>query len=382
LRLQSSLGKMEQENRKDVNMGGYTALGRVIKVHHKHNTADVKLIRFNDVLMGSTENEGRYACKILVNSAVYNQKLDKSSGVVEPMVVGQLVIVAFIDNMKTQPIIIGSMHRMDAPENMLTTRYPVDESDVREAHKYLRVFPSQDYLKVDGMGNMEIATHSKTFFVFTEDGADDAHMSFDFENLTEKDKKTKKTITMEDFLYRNPKDFLMVFRDNWEDDLTTWTKLFVRKDGLLRVTRDKRDGKLTYMSLDVDGQLKLRRQLDSHEHESGSSYSEVGVDVDGTAYLKSSGTSGETSVKVDTGGRVTIKNSKVTITISADGTTKIDTENCIINSKSPISLSKHVVVNGDLLVTGNVGCKRLGAEDVNADKLYGNDIYGNFHLYE
>ena len=157
---------------------------------------------------------------------------------------------------------------MDASQNILPDRYPIDPSDIKEYLKYLRVFPSQDYFKVDGEGNIEFALHGKSFLKIDDDVTDN-HNGTDLENLSEKDKFTHKTRTMEESKYHKPKSILFVHRDNWDDKSSKRTKIFISSKGLLRVSRDNNDDKLTFSELHNDGSLRVKRQLDSNIFDAG-----------------------------------------------------------------------------------------------------------------
>ena len=269
VRLQAMLGNLESAGRPDLNMNGYACLARIIKIHHKRNTADVRLVRTNDVIMSVPQNEGKFSCKIGTSYAHFDPDTKKSSGVIEPLQEGQLVIVGYLENLKNEPWILSALHwTMDSKENILPDRYPIESSDIKEYAKYLRVFPSQDYFKVDGDGNIEFALHGKSFFKIDDD-LTDVRDGTDFEDLSEKDKFTENTRTMEDSKYHTPKNMLFVHRDNWNDSSSKRTKVFINKEGLLRISRDNNDNKLTFSELHNDGTIRVKRQLDSDVFDGG-----------------------------------------------------------------------------------------------------------------
>lgn len=347
MKYQASLGNIGKDTRHDVKMEGYTAIGRILKVHHKHNTADVKLVRTNDVLSGLSNNEGRFSCKILVSNARFDINTGKSNGVIEPLTEGELVVLSFLEGMKSQPLIIGSLHRMDNTDNILTRVYPLSESNKRERLKYLRVFPSQDYVKVDGEGNIELALHGKSFIKVDDTGLSDEHQSFDFSMLSEKDKFTENTLTMEDSYYHKPKDILAVFRDNWNDSVSTWTKVFVKSDGMLRVTRDNRDSTCSYLQVSKQGELLVRRQNDSPIHGSGACYSQSVISPSGE--ITTERVTGDKTTRIvihqDHGVLIEVSN-QASIVIEPDGRVSIHTNNSIdINAKGTIDIGASGAIN-------------------------------------
>jgi len=299
---QGSLGNVADVKRKDQNMFGYIALASIIKVYEKHNTVDVKLIRSNNRITGSANNEGRFSCRVLCSNAGYDSTNQISWGVKEPLSEGQTVAVTFLDGMKDEPIIIGVIHDVDNSNNILTSTFPLDPSnsysDLKDTRKFLRVFPLQDYLKVDGMGNLEFALHSKSFISWSEGISDE---TTDFKDLSENAKSSGNTLQLptnyqDEFgngysFYTNPKNFLMVFRDSVDDVSSTKTKVFVdmsKDKGTLRLTRDNNDTTLSYIELSKDGSIKFKRQLDSNKRDSGSSYSDIIIDSSGKITLENS----------------------------------------------------------------------------------------------
>jgi hypothetical protein len=300
---QSSLGRLAGTFRQDQNMFGYIVLAEVIKVHDKHNTVDVKLIRNNNRVVGSANNEGRFACRVLSSNSGYDSANQISYGVQEPLMKGQTVALTFLDGLKDEPVIIGTMHNVDNLNNILPSSYPLDPinsfKDLKDSRKYLRVFPLQDYFKIDGIGNLEFAMHSKSFLSWSEDIDDD---TTDFEDLSEKS-KTMPNSTLQlptNFqdesgngykFYTNPKNFLLVFRDNIDDSLSTRTKIFVdmtKDKGSLRLSRDNNDNTLSYIQMSSNGAIKIKRQLDSNKRDESSNFTEFSIDETGKVIVSNS----------------------------------------------------------------------------------------------
>lgn len=274
-----------------MNMNGYMAVGRVVRVHYKSGTADVVLVNTGDTIKSDPTNEGRFAARILASCAHFDEVNKKSWGVIEPIAVGSLVLVAFLENMKNRPIIIGKFHRPENHNNILHAQYEplLDTTSTfykREGLKYLRVFPSQLYHRVDGLGNIELTLPTKSFLTVVGTGSDsrgdvtDDHNGFDFDNLTERDKFTGQTLQSNDPLMQTPSKILFVHRTSFSDP-TTWTKVYLDDEGMFRLTRDTNDGTLSYVTVNADGSMKLRRQLDSSDHESGNQHAEISIATNG-----------------------------------------------------------------------------------------------------
>lgn len=342
---QPHLGRPKEVYKPEQEMGGYLSLAKVITVHHKRNTVDVQIIKTKDLITSSATNEGKFGAKILVSTAHFNKINNTGSGVVEPIQEGQLVILAFLDGLKNEPIILGSVHdTWITTNNILTDIYPLHPDDTmydkREALKYKRVYPSQGFYTVDGLGGVEYSLPSKTFLkIDTEyySNITDDHLGTDHKDLEEKDPfhnlDTRSAKTVEEM---NPVSLLFVHRSNFEDSLTTWSKVFIGVDGEIRVTRDNRDDKLSYIELSSKGNFKVRRQLDSPNREQGNNYSEISIDdSDGNIVLERC-VDGETSkVTIDGSGNLQLKHkSGSTITFDSAGNISVSCTTFTVNGRT------------------------------------------------
>lgn len=288
--MQPHLGRhMKMNDKPSENMGGKLTIAKVIGVHHKKGTVDLQVIRSNDVIRSDENNEGKFGARISVSSAHFDTTLMTSSGVVEPILEGQLVILAFLDDRQNEPIILGSFHNTwEIGNSILTQKYPLrperDIDHLREAHKYLRVSPSQFYHKIDGIGAVEMSHPSRSFMIIDPDFDDligDGHNQFDHNGLSEKDPYTGKVRSARTEEAVRPVKMLYVHRSAFTDDTTTWTKFFIDSTGATRFTRDTNDGTLSYMSVDENGSMKMRRQLDSNKHDEGHKATEIVLDDSG-----------------------------------------------------------------------------------------------------
>jgi hypothetical protein len=310
-RLQPHLGRV-QDNYKPHQDANMLAIAKITKVHHKHGTVDLQLIKSNSVISSTPDNEGKYGARVLTASAHYDPALASSSGVIEPMQEGQLVLLAFMDGMKNQPIILGSFHQTwETEHNVLVDHYPLTPedsiTDKKEATKYLRVHPSQFYERIDGMGSKEVSHPSKTFMQIDPDlfgEMTDAHKGYDHHNLNERDPHTGqvRSANTEDAAY--PVNVLFVHRSSYDDEVTTWTKMFINSSGMLRLTRDNNDGSLSFIQVSEDGAMKLRRQIDSPNHDEGENYSELSLEQTGEISLKRVVEGKSSDITIDEGGDI------------------------------------------------------------------------------
>lgn len=350
MNLQPHLGRFEPNYKPTSNMGGYLALAKVTEVHHKNGTVDVMIVKTNDAIVSEAENEGRFAARVGSSAAHFDKVLMSTSGVVEPIQKGQLVLLAFLDGLKNQPIILCSFHdTLDTKNNILTNIYPLDPNnsikELTEANKYLRVFPSQAYVRVDGVGGVEVSHPSKTFFkVDGTQKVNDSPDGFDHKDLEEKDPATFETRSGRIEEASMPVSLLFTHRSCFEDDVTTWTKFFLDAFGMFRITRDPRDGTTSFVQVDEDGSIITRRQLDSREHDQGQDYAETVLGKDGTYSI----------LKSKQGKEVKITVSGDKLILSYDGTSIDLTDNVVISAKGDIKLQANTVVQGNLSVQGNL----------------------------
>lgn len=342
------------ETKKFDDVMGYLALAKVTSVHHKYNTVDVQVIKTKEVITSIPSNEGKLGARVCVPSAHFNARNNTFSGVVEPMQEGQLVILAFLDGTRTQPIILGSLHdtwTMD--NNILPTRYPLtpmtSEVDYEEALKYLRVFPSQSYIKVNGVGGVEYS-HPSTSFMKIDSGAElpesapmgDGREDFDHDDLSETDPYNGgKTLSGNSEHELLPVHMLFTHRSHYERELSKWLKFYISNLGMFRITRDNNEDNLSYIEISEDGDVTQRIQLDSHTHDSGDDFLESKSTMEGR--WKTTRKCGQSIVSVEItpeGDIYIVKDEKKSISINTEEI-KLD------NNGSFISLQD----NGDIVIS-------------------------------
>lgn len=325
-KLQSSLGVVaNNSNKKERSWNnGYLSFGEILKIHHKRGTADVKIYGSSDTITSDPSQEGMHSCRIGVGFAGIDEQFQKPYGEVIPLQKGMIVLVAFLKNTKEKPVIIRAFHNITEKvgeinyQNVLPMEYPI--TDEVEMFRYLNVSRIQDFLTVDGVGNLEVASHTKSFFVATNKEIDEE--TFDYEDLSVKDKKTKKTVGVPEN-QSFPFKFLATFRDRFLDKETNWLKLFVdaTKTAFKLAKIQQLEDKLTLIEVAENGAFKVRRQLDSKSWGSGSKYTEVSISEEG---------------KVE----VTCKNNKTTKVKITDEGVEVTTEDKVeMSSKKAIKLS-------------------------------------------
>ena len=151
MRNQSSLGSVVKESNKSRNMSGMLFYGKVTKVYPKYHSADVVL--YNNQygkIVSSASNKGKYACRILEPLAGYDSQLKSAFGTIHPVQVGSTVVVGFLSNYSSQPVILGCI-------------YPSDKGSIiseDDYYKKMTVTRLKDYSVVNSSGEFEIASNT------------------------------------------------------------------------------------------------------------------------------------------------------------------------------------------------------------------------------
>lgn len=338
--LQSSLGRVAKNSTKAERSwnNGYFVLGKILKVHHKRNTADVSILQSSDVIMSDVKQEGKYSCRIGVGLAGVDEEFGEPYGEVIPLQKGMIVLVAFLKNTKQKPVIIKVFH--DTTEdigninlnNILPSEYPI--TNPVEMYRYLNINRVQDVFTIDGTGNLEISSHTKSFFTATLNDIDAEN--FDYEDLHTKNKRNGKTVYIPE-RRSFPFKYLAVFRDNYNDKETNWLKLFIdaTKTSFKLAKMNQLENNLTALEIDENGAIKVRRQLDSNSWSGNNSnkYSEISLEQNGDI-------------------EVTFKGTKTTTIKVSESGVDIDTENSItMKSKSDITLSGNSINLDGVLIS-------------------------------
>lgn len=338
--LQSSLGRVSSNStKKDRTWNdGYLALGKVLKVHHKRYTADVAIYGSSDVIMSDTKLEGKYACRIAVNSAGVDEEFREPYGEIIPIHKNMIVLVAFLKNSKEKPVIIKAFHNIDEStgaknyDNILPSEYPINFEKIgtAEMYRYTNINRVQDVFTIDGVGNMEISSHTKSFFLASVDEVDGEN--FDYEDLHTKNKRDGKTVYIPE-VKSYPLKYLAVFRDSYRDNETNWLRLFIDaiKTSFRMVKVQREDKMLTSINLDENGAFTVRRQLDSEKWDSGEEYVETVTTETGDIEITRKKSGKTTTIIVNNDG-VSVK-TEDNIEMESDKSIKLKCKNTTIEAK-------------------------------------------------
>lgn len=321
--MQSSLGIIAKNSNKQerVNSLGTLAFGKVIKLHPKRYTADVQMYNSNDLLTSSSSIEGKYACRIGVGNAGYDKVLKKPYGEIIPIQVGSIVLVGFLKNTKEKPVILRVFHDItedvgvNNSNNILPAQVLVtDETDL---YRYLNITRIQDFMTMSGDGNIEVASHTKSFLVGINNKEIDEE-NFDFENLSVKD-VNKITVNSGEGNSK-PMKWLAVFRDNFVDNLSNWLRIIVdaSKMSFKLAKQQRSENKLSLFEIDQEGSIRLRRQQDTVDFEGSEKFTEVEVSANGSVSIKKVGDKVTTILVTDAG-----------VSVTTDGNINLDSKQSI-----------------------------------------------------
>lgn len=353
--LQSSLGEVTKTKTtadRVWNMGSL-ALGVVTKVHTKRYTADVRIYGTNDKFTSGHDKEGRYACRIGVGNAGYDEEFKRAYGEIVPIRKGAIVLVGFLQNNKDRPVILRVFHNTSEDNdvnnfnNILDSLY--NTKGERLVDCLVKISPIQDFMYLNRDGDLEIASHTKSFMVATQRELD--FENYDFEDLSLKDEDNK-TVTMNEKYSARPLKAMLSFRSSFTDSVTNWLKIMVDSAKTsFRVARlQQAENKSTIIEITEKGDINLRRQLDTKSFEGSKKYTEVSINSDGTIDIQVSGDK-LTKLKIDGSGVSLDTTSSVKLSSEEDITLKSETlnanhTNIVFNGHMTLN-SKRVAVQGD-----------------------------------
>lgn len=296
LRTQSSLGT---EFRRLYNEGSKIdriTLAEVVKVNYRYNTVDVKTIEGNSAILNSGSAEGRYSAKIPVEFG--GRTLEgKPYGQINPIDVGTMVLLGFLDGKKAKPIVLSVYGRADETKEL--SRAPFSGADANDAslkglaNQKFTVYPSLTYENIDGLGNRTVSFTGKSFMVMDADANPEmSGISDDGNGHRYEDLKTSYYYSGELIEPTETKAPTILFKhqgdkfgaDEVEEDTHSFM-LFLDQDGTYRtsILKDDEDWR-SYFEMSPDGTIKMRHQKDTKAIGQGNEYTELSVGNNGITF--------------------------------------------------------------------------------------------------
>ena len=157
-----------------------------------------------------------------------------------------------------------------------------------------------------------------------KDGSYDEE-TFDYEDLSTKNKKTNKTVYIPE-RKSFPLKFLACFRDQFIDGETNWLRVIIdaAKTSFKLAKQQQKLDMLTSMEIAEDGTFKLRRQCDTMSFDSGSDFVEVKISSDANITITKEKAGKVTTIKVNEEGVDLTTDEKVSC--NAKKGVKVETE--------------------------------------------------------
>lgn len=228
-------------------MNGVILLGKVVKVYPLNHSADVQLMNNQyGSLISPNSNNGKYSCRIMESTAGFNESTGLAYGTSNPLQVGNLVIIGFINNHKSQPVILGCMHNSHSRKNIMADESELWNSD--EINRKSVISRLGDYFTINGSGEWEIAHHSGAF-ITAKSSEFDSDLEWDDLQLGSK---------VGDPSSSNPLNILAKMRT-----LTGKIRLFVNGfKGVVQLVRTSANT-LSMIEIDENGTIRLKTQPNS-----------------------------------------------------------------------------------------------------------------------
>lgn len=293
-RLQSSLGT--KLTRAD---GKYKVdtliIARVASINYQLNT--VTFTPMSGSIRAENASQGGNNAVLPMSFAGRNG-YGRSYGEVEPIVVGDIILVGYVDSSNTNPIVIGRYPDSAIAKEVTAQRspsYAPDDVDTyAQSHRKLTVYPDQTYSLHDGSGRMELTFSGNSFVLVNQEtnvsshATDDGDMPVNETNLAGHFDGTWEERTPLD---RHAPEIVLrhngtLDKDGNKDQHELY--LYISQDGTYRtsIMNDDQDWR-AYFEMTSDGKIRLRRQEDSKIFNSGSKSSELLIDENGYVTVRS-----------------------------------------------------------------------------------------------
>lgn len=303
IRSQSNLGRIQTEKRTDQTMGGMLFYGKVIRVYPENHTADVEIMNNQyGSLTSANFNNGKYACRIMESCAGYNKDTGLTYGKVTAIQPGNYVLIGFINNYKSQPVILGCFHSIDDTKNVLTNNQ----------YRSIWMGMLQDYMMYDKDGGFELVHHSGAFLVGTQESITE---DMEYENMELVNEGTVKKAN-----HSNPLNILASIKNSSKG----FFKVLVNGiKSTFRVSRSSNGKNGTFIEIDDDGNFRIRLQKDSSKLDEGNDNVEFNIEI----------STGSVSITQSIGGKTNKFNM-----VPSGGITIQSQERVVVLSDKPVSV--------------------------------------------
>ena len=294
-RFQAGLGSEHKRLYKEGQQINTLLLAQVIQVNYKYNTVDLLALQHKEVFQNSYANEGRFSARLPMEFGGRNLA-GQPYGQVNPIAVGTVVLVGFINSDKDMPIVISVYNNNDVNKQLSRTRFanadPTDMTLAGEMYQKFSLYPSLTYDSIDGDGNRVVTFSGKSFIAFdTKDMRNspmtDASYGSRYEDLGTSYYNDGELI--EPMKGRAP-NVLFKHQGILDDDNKPDTHNFmihINPDGTYRTSMmDTEQDWRTMFEMTPEGKIRLRRQGDTIRLNDGFEIGELGINEEGIVYLR------------------------------------------------------------------------------------------------
>ena len=269
-------------------------LGKVVQVNFRYNTVDIQLLD-NTVLAKSGESAGKFSAKIPVEFGG-TTKDGKPFGQVQPLAIGTLVLVGFIDGSKNTPVVL-SVYQTSG-EALELSRAPFDGADPSDPslqglmNQHFKVFPSLTYEHVDGVGNRTVTFNGKSFMTMDSDRTV-SKITDDMDGFDYGDLGSSYYYSGELIEPVNTKAPTILFKHQGkttslegEQESDHMFMFFLGQDGTYRASSlQKGQDWRSLIEMTTDGNISLRHQRDTKSVTGSKDFSQVSVGDDGVSLV-------------------------------------------------------------------------------------------------
>lgn len=295
MRFQAGLGTEWKRKYKQGSTLDTLMLAQVINVNYKYNTVDLISLQHKEVFQNSYMNEGKFSARLPVEFSGRNQ-YGKPYGQINPIEVGTVVLIGFLNSDKNSPIVLSVIGNNDVNSKLARAPFsnadPNDETLKRLTNQKFSLYPSLTYDNIDGDGNRTVSFTGKSFLVMSAQDTKNSGMTDDNNGTQYEDLETSyynDLELIEPMVGRAP-NVLFKHQGVLDEDENPDNHAFmlsIAPDGTYRTSMvDKTEDWRTYFEMTPRGEARLRKQFDTKAVRSGFTNSELGLAENGYVYMR------------------------------------------------------------------------------------------------
>lgn len=295
-RFQSGLGSEFTRRYKEGQQVDTLMLMSVTKVHYKYNTVDLIALKHKETFTASYANEGKYSAKLPMEFGGRNIA-GQPYGQINPVTVGTIVLVGFVQSDKNNPIILSVYGNNDVTEKLARAPFVSaehnDESLAKQMYQKFTLYPSLTYDSVDGDGTRVVSFSGKSFIVFDTAPNTNATMISDgnygttYEDLGTSFYNDGEVIEPMSGLAPNVLFKHQGVLDSNDEPDNHQFMIHIASDGTYRTSQmNKKEDWRTLFEMTPEGEVRLRRQGDTIRLNDGFQIGELEIDKYGIVRLR------------------------------------------------------------------------------------------------